>query len=155
RAGMMLTPRAQELAEPLERLMGDVARLLASDRAFDPALATRSFRVATTDYVELVLMPSVLERVWTEAPNVDVQMRALARNGPEDLDEDRIDVVLGPIALTSARRGSILAQRLITERFVCVVREDHPGVGKRLTLERFLELPHALITPGGHTGGVV
>ncbi len=155
RSGMMLTPRAQELAEPLDRVMRDVARLFASARAFDPALATRSFRVATTDYVEFVLMPSVLARVWSEAPNVNVQMRALAGNGPEDLDEDRIDVVLGPIALTGARRGSLLAQRLMTERFVCVVREDHPRVGKRLTLERFLELPHALITPRGYTGGIV
>src|SRR3954468_18615024 len=56
RSGMMLTDRAQELAEPLERIMADVARVLAPSRAFDPALATRSFRVATTDYVELTLM---------------------------------------------------------------------------------------------------
>lgn len=155
RSGMMLTARAQELAEPLERIMTDVGRLLAPSRAFDPALATRGFRVATTDYVELVLMPSVLERAWTEAPNVNVQLRALVGNGPDDLDEDRIDVVLAPIALTGGQRGSLLAQRIMTERFVCVVREDHPRVGKRLTLDRFLELPHALITPRGAAGGIV
>jgi DNA-binding transcriptional LysR family regulator len=46
-------------------------------------------------------------------------------------------------------------QRLMTERFVCVVREDHPFSGKRLSLEKFLELPHALISPRGSAGGIV
>src|SRR5258706_401272 len=49
RSGMMLTPRAQELAEPLDRVMRDVARLFASARAFDPALATRGYTGGIVD----------------------------------------------------------------------------------------------------------
>jgi DNA-binding transcriptional LysR family regulator len=155
RSGMMLTPRAQELAEPLERLLADVSKLLAPAKRFDPAQSTRTFRVATTDYVELVLMPAVLARIWREAPNVNVHLRTLVGRGGEDLDDDKVDVLLGPVGMIGARRGSILTQKLLMERFVCVVRERNPSVGKRLTLEQFLALPHALITPRGDTGGIV
>lgn len=153
RAGMTLTARAAELAEPLERTLGELARLLAAPGAFEPARSSRTFHVATTDYVELVLMPAVLARLWREAPNVVVKLRTLDGRGLEELDAGRVDVVLGP--LTAAERGSLLAQRVLRERFVCVVRGDHPGVGRRLSLERFLALPHALITPRGESGGIV
>ncbi|MBX3220279.1 MAG: LysR family transcriptional regulator [Labilithrix sp.] len=153
RAGMTLTARAAELAEPLERVLGELSRLLAPPGAFDPARSSRTFRVATTDYVELVLMPAVLARVWREAPNVVVKLLPIVGRGVEDLDEGRVDVVLGPLGETE--RGSVLAQRLLSERFVCVVRDDHPAVGRRLSLERFLSLPHALITPRGERGSIV
>ena len=139
RAGMTLTPRAQELAEPLERVLADVSKLLAPPERFDPARSTRTFRIASSDYVELVLMPAVLARLWREAPNVRVQLRTLGARGADEIDDE-----------------GIVMQKLITERFVCVVREDHPTVGKRLTLERLLALPHALISPhGDEQGGIV
>lgn len=155
RSGMVLTPRARELASPLDRLLGDVASLLAPPEPFDPARSTKTFRVATGDYVELVLMPAVLARVWREAPNVNVQLRVLGSRGIEDLDEDRIDVALGPADTFGGARRSVFVQKLLSERFVCVVREDHPSVGRRLSLEHFLALPHALITPRGSAGGIV
>ncbi|HVJ91039.1 MAG TPA: LysR family transcriptional regulator, partial [Labilithrix sp.] len=73
----------------------------------------------------------------------------------EELDEDRIDVVLGPADVFGRAAGSFRVQKLMSERFVCVVREDHASVGKRLSLDRFLAQPHALITPSGNTGGIV
>ncbi|MBX3264602.1 MAG: LysR family transcriptional regulator [Labilithrix sp.] len=153
RSGMTLTARAAELAEPLERALADLSRLLAPPGAFEPARSSRTFRVATSDYVELVLMPAVLARVWREAPNVVVKLRTLGRHGIEELDAGQVDVALGPLA--ALERVSVLAQRVLRERFVCVVRGDHPAVGRRLSLDRFLSLPHALITPRGESGGIV
>src|SRR5262245_28503449 len=51
-SGMQLTPRAEALVAPLERALGEVSKLLAPPEQFDPARSTRTFRVATTDYVE-------------------------------------------------------------------------------------------------------
>jgi DNA-binding transcriptional LysR family regulator len=155
RSGMTLTPRAEALAEPLERLLGDLSKLLAPPERFDPSRATRTFRVATSDYVELVLMPAVLAHAWKEAPNVNVQLRSFDMPGLELLDQDRADVVIAPASIAKGSRGGMLVQHLLNERFVCVVREDHPTVGRRLSLDQFLALPHALITPGGSAGGIV
>ena len=156
RAGMTLTPRAQELAEPLERVLADVSKLRAPPERFDPARSTRTFRIASSDYVELVMMPAVLARLWREAPNVRVQLRTLGARGTGEIDDERTDVILGPLASSDANRSDVVVQKLIMERFVCVVREDHPTVGKRFTLERLLALPHALISPrGDEQGGIV
>jgi DNA-binding transcriptional LysR family regulator len=155
RSGMMLTPRAEELAEPLERVLADVSKLIAPVERFDPAKSKRAFRIGTSDYVELVLMPAVLDRVWREAPNVTIHLRMLADLGSNELEGDKVDLVIAPRDTPGLRQGGVRAQRILTERFVCVVREDHPSVGKRLTLDQFVALPHALITPRGHTGGLV
>ena len=45
--------------------------------------------------------------------------------------------------------------KLYDAGFVCAVRRNHPRVGKRLTLERYCELPHLLIAPAGNPGSRV
>lgn len=155
RTGMVLTPRAQALAEPLERVLGDVSKLLAPADRFDPARSTRTFRVGTADYGELVLMPAVLGRVLREGPHIRVRMRDVGSRARDHLEDDEVDVVLGPVGMMGVGGASVLAQKLFSERFVCVVREEHPSVGKRLTLDQFVSLPHALIVPRGDAGSVV
>jgi DNA-binding transcriptional LysR family regulator len=159
-SGMQLTPRASELAPSLDRVLEDLSKLLVKPEAFDPARSTHTFRIATSDYVELVLLPKLLERLWRLAPNVNVRLKNLAKRGLEDLDEGVVDFVLGPSLRAGGSRGGreprgFFGQKVISERFVCVVREDHPAVGKRLTLETFLDLPHALVTPRGDLRGIV
>jgi DNA-binding transcriptional LysR family regulator len=45
-------------------------------------------------------------------------------------------------------------RRLFTDRFVCVVREDHPRVGRRLSLEQYLSLDHVVVAPLGRRSHV-
>ena len=46
-------------------------------------------------------------------------------------------------------------QHIMKDGFVCVVREGHPVVKKRLSLDDFVALPHALVSPRGAVGSVV
>src|SRR5947209_4621131 len=46
--GMLPTPRALELAEPLGRLFAEFTRLAAPPSAFDPAVLARDFTIAST-----------------------------------------------------------------------------------------------------------
>ncbi|WXA92733.1 LysR substrate-binding domain-containing protein [Pendulispora brunnea] len=48
-----------------------------------------------------------------------------------------------------------MAKRLFRERFVCVLRKGHPCARRRLDLETFVSLPHALVSPHGQAGAVV
>jgi DNA-binding transcriptional LysR family regulator len=102
-------------------------------------------------------LPRLLARLWKEAPNVDVRITNLTARANEELAEDRIDLamgVVGQFGSLDAPQG-IRSQRLVTDGFVCVVREDHPVVKKRLSLEDFIALPHALVSPRGEGGSVV
>ena len=46
-------------------------------------------------------------------------------------------------------------QALFEERFVCVVRQDHPALRAGMTLDAFVALPHLLVTERGDEVGAV
>jgi DNA-binding transcriptional LysR family regulator len=155
-AGMRPTPRAEAMAEPLERALVDISRVLARPEPFDPTTSERRFVVATNDYVELVLVPSLLSRLWTEAPNVDIRLVNLGTGANEELMDGRVDVGIGPLFnFGSPPPRAVRAQKILEDEFVCVVREDHPVVKRRLTLDDFCALPHALVSPRGQGGSIV
>ncbi len=149
--GMVPTPRAMELEAPLRRLLEELRTALAPRTGFDPATTTQRFRIATTDYAAVALVPGVIARVRREAPSADLVVRS-ARFGEllDDLREGVVDLYAG---LLSRPPEALYASRLFTDRFVCLVREDHPAVGARLTLKQYVELPHLLVSPVG--GGFV
>lgn len=155
RDGLQLTPRARALVEPLDRSLADLTQLLAKQTAFDPATSTRRFRIAASDYMEIVVWPRVLERIGREAPNIDIVLQRHDRTGVSGLEDDESDLLLVPPSELERAGSSILSQRVLSEKFVCVVRRDHPNVGKRMTLEKYVELPHVLVSPRGGRSGMV
>lgn len=155
--GMRPTPRAEAMTAPLERALADIGRVLASPAPFDPRRSTRRFRIATNDYQELLVFPRLLSRLWKEAPNVDVEVSNLGKDTNEDLAEGRIDLAMGLVAQFAPPHASqgVRSKPLLSDGFVCVVRDGHPLVKKRLSLADFIALPHALVSPGGGSGSVV
>ena len=156
-SGMQPTARAAAMTLPLARALEDLGRVLASPEAFEPSRSTHKFRIATNDYMELVLFPRLLARLWREAPGVDVRVRNHGVRTHDDLAESRVDLAMGVTGQfgTPDPPTGIRVQRLVSERFVCIVREDHPTVKKRLSLDEFVSLPHALVAPRGESGSVV
>jgi DNA-binding transcriptional LysR family regulator len=154
RGGMVPTPRAQALGPPIQRALGDVARALSPAPAFDPKTARWVFKVGTTDYGELVLLPKLVARLAREAPGIDLRVRSLEDDLIGPLVSGSIDVALAPPRPELESQG-IFARRLFDERFVCVVRKGHPLAKKKLTLSRFAAASHALISPRGREGGLV
>ena len=155
--GMRPTPRAEAMTAPLERALEDIGRLIASPAPFEPRLSTRKFRIASNDYMELVLFPRLLHRLWIEAPNIDVRIVNLDAQANADLAEGRLDLAMGVVGQfgdADAPRG-LRSQDLVSDGFICVVREGHPVVKKRLSLDDFVALPHALVSPRGEGGSVV
>lgn len=157
-SGMRPTARAQAMTLPLERALEDLGRVLASPAPFEPRQSTRKFRIATTDYMELVLFPRLLARLWSEAPNVDIRIVNLVGDRSEELAEGRVDLAMGLVGQfgNPGPRAGLHSHRLVSDRFVCVVRAGHPVVKKRLSMNDFIALPHALVAPrGSDSGGVV
>ena len=72
--GMVPTPRAEALALPLRRALHDLSQALTDAPAFDPATATRTFRVGMPDSLAFLLMPRLIGRLRQEAPVVDLEV---------------------------------------------------------------------------------
>lgn len=148
----VLTPRAEALREPLHALLAQLAALVRPQAAFDPATATGVFRMIATDYIAALVMPPLLERVREAAPNIDLHLLPPTPRFFTEIAEGGAD--LGFVVRLQAEAG-VRARKLFSDRFVCVVRQDHPAVKKGLDLETFLGLPHALVAPLGAPGGFV
>jgi DNA-binding transcriptional LysR family regulator len=160
RAGAVLvpTPRALELAPEVRAILASIRRTL-SPAAFDPSTAARTFTIATADYIELVLLPSLVAELGRTAPLVDLVVRPPPE--PAGLATGELDLAIG-VGVTDA--PSIQRRKLFVDRLACVVREGHPvlrgrGRARRerpsLDLERFLGLGHVFITVYGTRGGAV
>jgi DNA-binding transcriptional LysR family regulator len=145
-AGMVPTPRAVALREPVRRGLVELSRALAGG-TFDPATAKRTLSITAGDFFTVLLLPPLLDILRREAPGLDLVVRPTDGSREADLLEaGEIDAA---IVVAIADRATLRRLRLFTETFVCVVRKDHPEVGETLTLETFVRLPHALISPRG------
>jgi DNA-binding transcriptional LysR family regulator len=155
RDGMVLTIRAEAMCTPLRRALEDVRGTLSSPPAFDPTTARLRIFIGTGDYAELVLLPGIMARLGREAPGVEVRVQAVKDDYISELAAGKLDVVLIP-PIPNQEGQSIRRQQILTERFVCVARREHPLAKKMaLTLARFAAASHALVSPWGMEGGFV
>jgi DNA-binding transcriptional LysR family regulator len=154
RAGrhMVLTPRAEAMRPRVRSAVEQAAQALAPDRPFAAAALARGFTVHASDYVLTVLGVGLDRIVHAEAPAVDLRFIANTADDPGALRDGAADLSIG---IYGDLPPELKTQVLLTDRFVCVVRRDHPAVDKRLSLDRFLALSHIQVAPRGRPGGYV
>lgn len=157
------TSRADELAEPLTLALAALGRVLSAPEPFEPATTRKSFTLAAADYAQFVVLPPLVARLQARAPGIDLIVRDLgAMSSADALAHGLVDLVITPRASRLPHAAEvfdegahIFRRHLFEERFVCLVRDDHPRVKKRLSLDTYIDLPHAFIAPRGTPGGIV
>lgn len=153
RAGMEPTALAAELRAPLAAVIAGARRLVRARTRFDPATSDRTFTLCAPDSAELVILPTLCRRLATDAPRADLVVRPVGREHPlAALERGEVDLSIGMLPRPPA---GLRAQKLYRERFVCMVRRDHPAVGRKLSLEDYARLSHILVAPRGSTRGMV
>ncbi|MDC0713290.1 LysR family transcriptional regulator [Stigmatella sp. ncwal1] len=153
RGGMVLTPRAQQLAVPIRRGLLELQRALRDEPVFEPRTTAHRFTLATSDYFASILLPSLLALLGKEAPQVDLDLRPIdPRWTPELLESGAVDLIIQAFPNPAP---ALRQQKLFQDEFACLVRKDHPEVNRRLELAQYLRLPHALISPQGQGDGIV
>ena len=70
--GMLPTPRAESLVEPIREALQSLRRVSASVQSFVPSEARRSFRICMTDGSHITLLPRLLKRLRADAPSVRI-----------------------------------------------------------------------------------
>ncbi|KKC23796.1 LysR family transcriptional regulator [Sphingomonas sp. SRS2] len=153
--GLQPTPRALDLAEPLGRALAEIERTLAFTQRFEPRSSAAAFSLGLSEHPAHVLLPRLVERLREIAPAVVLRVRSFtARDDAVTmLDAGEIDLAVGvPPTVPAAR---ILTRPLFEERFVCVLRRDHPAADLPLDLKAFLGLSHLLVSPENERFGHV
>jgi DNA-binding transcriptional LysR family regulator len=149
--GLVPTRHAETLRAPLAQSLAS-ARLVIAPPRFDPATATGAVRLIIPDVDAATLVPRLLAAFAQSAPGLDIVLPPRGRDTFAMLADDAADLGVG---VFDAAPAGFRRQRLYSDTMVCVVRRGHPVLKRGLTLERFRELRHVLITITGEGGGVV
>ena len=113
-AGMMPTPFAEQLAEPIGYALGMIHSGLNQHSRFDPATAKRSVTIGMTDIGEIVFLPALVERLRQVAPGVSLStVRTTATNLRDDMEAGKVDLAIGPLPQL---RAGFFQRRLFRQR---------------------------------------
>lgn len=146
RAGkrMMPTPLTHAIIQPVREALAALQQTLAGPVQFDPATNRKQIVLGMRDIVETVLVPQLVPALEQEAPLTQLASARVARRDMEaELGNGRLDLafdVLLPVG-TAIRHC-----RLMESRFVVVSRKRHPRLRGGLTLERYLQLRHVVVS---------
>lgn len=153
---MMPTPRAEALREPLARVLGDVARLLRDEAAFDARTSERSFTLICPDLLAPAL-PGLVERLHRRAPQTALEVLA---GGPDEgahLETGKADLALGP---TKREGPGLVTRGLGSVAFGIVARAAHPALSHaskhpKLSKRAWAAYPHIVVQTGNQSPSLV
>jgi len=148
---LTLTPRAARLLPLLERGLGELESAVTGEPEFEPRTARRTFTLGTSDYLQALLLGPLLQKLERCAPRIDLAA-VIFPNLREQLETGAIDLALG-VSLPELR--GMREARLFDDEFVCMVRRNHPRLGRRPTLAKYLAERHVVVAPGGTAGSTV
>jgi DNA-binding transcriptional LysR family regulator len=151
--GMMPTPFAEQLAEPIGYALGMIQSGLNQHRAFDPATLKRTINLSLTDIGEVLLLPSLVDRLRRDAPGIKLcAVNNSATSLRDDMEAGKVDLAIGPLPQLKA---GFFQTRLFHQRYVCLFRKGHPIESQALTLARFKAQEHLVVASVGTGYAVV
>ena len=146
--GLVPTKRALELIDPINKILDDAQAVLKKRAEFDPRTEERIFRIATTELFELVVLPGLLKKIQEQAPHIQLICRPLLGELPkEDLEGGHFDLAIA--GYFGVMPEGYYQQELFRDDFVCVGKKNHPSFKKGLSLEKYAEAHHVLISLQG------
>ena len=155
RAGRELvpTPRAEQLREPVSRLVQDVTTVLRPDHKLDLKQLVRTFTLRTRGGFVENFGPLLIARVGEQAPGVRVRFVPTStkdsvplRDGSVDLETGVVDTTTGP---------EVRTQALFRDRFIGVVRTGHPLSRGKVTAARYAAGRHVSVSRRGLDKGPI
>jgi DNA-binding transcriptional LysR family regulator len=161
--GVEPTPRALALWPAI----ADALRQMESSLApgdFVPATAVNTFVLAMADATAAELMPGLVEIIEQDAPGVSMRVlplntrdpRALLQQGHIELAVGFFPAVLAELsAQAQAGTAAFEHQRLFAGEYVCVMRKGNPLARGPMTLKRYCDAHHLLVSFSGRPIGLV
>lgn len=144
--GMAPTPFAAGLVGPVRAALDALDQVLGYRNDFDPGSAERTFRICMTDISQLVLLPSLWQKLRATAPGIRIQIVPLSDDTARMLESGAADLALGFMPQLEA---GFYQQQLFRQNFVCMVGSRHPRLSDQLSLAQFEAEDHAVISSSG------
>lgn len=143
---MRLTPLAESLIEPSQRVMGQVDALLETRPVFDPGTARSRIVIATSDYVVSVFLGEALAGIAREAPGLRFELVQPVADWGNEMDAGRLDYVICPAHVASPDHPST---RLFEDGYTVVAWSGNRFIdaSRPLSLSSYQALGHVAFQP--------
>lgn len=151
--GIRLTSRGEKLLDAARPHLEALVHATRSPEAFSPARSERILRLGSSDTTDAWLLPPLLDVMAREAPSmklvvVPVQFRTVAHA----LATFAVDCAVTIADDLPAGTGRA---PLFSGGFTCLYDPRHTTLGKKLTLARYLEHHHVIVSYNGDLRGIV
>jgi DNA-binding transcriptional LysR family regulator len=134
------TARAERILVELQDVLPRIETAIRGER-FEAALSKEHFRIATTEPVGALLLPSLYESVYAQAPGARIIVTTLGKDPSADLEAGRIDLLVS----MENKLERFTIEPLFTDEPVCLMSRTHPLSKKPVTLKRYLGYPHVTL----------
>ncbi|AWC24031.1 Nodulation protein D 2 [Aminobacter sp. MSH1] len=149
--GLVPTPRALELRERVGRLVQDAEAVLRPADELDPRNLVRTFTLRTSDGFVENFGPGLLALLGRDAPGVRLRFIHKPDKNSEPLRDGSVDLETGVVEETTS--PEVRVQALFRDRFVGVVRIDHPLAQGEVTPARYAAGRHVYVSRQGRDTG--
>jgi DNA-binding transcriptional LysR family regulator len=148
--GLVPTPRAVELRGRVGQIVEDAKAVLRPTEKLDLARLKRVFTLRTSEGFTENFGAELVARVAKQAPNVRLHLLRKPDKDAAALREGAVDLETGVLEPTTG--PELLARLLFEDRYVGVVRAQHPLASGKVTLARYLSGQHISVSRRGTTG---
>jgi DNA-binding transcriptional LysR family regulator len=148
--GMCPTERAEELQPLIRKIVAAVEMAVEPDKGFDPADAKRVFRLSVSDYSECTLMPHLLRRMRSIAPNITLDILTPSDVTYEDVEGGKVDLVINRF---DDLPQSFHQRTVWRDDFSCMISHHNP-IRDHFNLSSYLEASHVWVSKTGMGIGV-
>jgi DNA-binding transcriptional LysR family regulator len=136
---MVLTPRGEELIEPVRKVLEQIRTTIAVAPEFEPETCDRQVRIMASDYITEVLLTETLQVLEKGAPQMRFEIQSMASNPIDSLDRGMIDLLLTvDFALSSDHPSEFLFQ----DDHVVVGDANNPALAAPMSVETYFALGH-------------
>ncbi|UAN02228.1 LysR family transcriptional regulator [Achromobacter mucicolens] len=151
--GMVPTPYAESLAQPISDALAALHGTLNARVAFDPARSERAFVIGVNDVGETYFLPRLMRALDQVAPGVTIRtVRTTSIDVRDEMERGRMDLAMG---FLPGLKGGFFQRRLFRQPYVCIFRQDHPLARSGVSARQFRAAEHVAIVSEGTGHGVV
>jgi DNA-binding transcriptional LysR family regulator len=156
RAGRRLVPtrRAEALREQVRSAVEMAQLLLKPDNSINLEVLDRTFTILANDGFVEAFGASFLEYVNREAPRACIRFAPKSAKDVNALRDASIDIEIGVVGDTGPE---VRIQTLFRDKFIGVVRADHPlaGAGCPISIEDYVAYRHISVSRRGRHHGPI
>jgi len=148
---MVPTPLARRFLESMRPGLTQIQSAVNQFHAFDPANQRKTYSLALRDILESTFLPKLMGRLESYPELEIVSQRVPRRDMETQLAAGKLDFAVDVLLPVSNQTGHELLRH---DRLVVLARKGHPLTSDGLTLDKYLEAKHVLVSSRSEGPGI-